>query len=125
LVAALVGSYVASEQSMLWTKMLPTYSGGVAGREALRRIAQLQPPFLATATLLAALAVAGLLLVGLGGSIARRPRQEPGPAAVTAAHAGQHFRPVRLKWSPETEALERGVFVRALPQAQIPERTGA
>jgi 4-amino-4-deoxy-L-arabinose transferase-like glycosyltransferase len=125
LAAVLVGSYVLSEQSMLWTKMLPTYSGGMAGWEALRRIAQLQPPFLATATLLAAQAVAGLLLIGLGVSIARRPWQELGPAAVAAAHAGQRFRPVRSKWTPETEALDRGVFVKALSQAQILERSDA
>jgi hypothetical protein len=123
LVAALVGSYVVSEQSMLWTKMLPTYSGGVAGWEALRRIAQLQPPFLGTATLVAALAVAGLLLIGLGGSIARRPRQESGPAAVATAHAGPHSRPVRSKWIRETEALDGGEFVKALSLAQIPETT--
>jgi hypothetical protein len=125
LAAVLVGTYVVSEQSMLWTKMLPTYSGGVAGWEALRRIAQLQPPFLATATLLAALSVTGLLLVGLGGSIARQPRREPSPAAVAAAHAGRHSRPVRLKWIPGSEALDRGVFVNAIPQAYIPERSDA
>ena len=69
--AVLVGSYVACEPTMLWTQMLPTYSGGAAGFGALRRIAQLQPPLLGTFTCLAAASAAGLILIAVGVSIAR------------------------------------------------------
>ncbi len=51
--ALLVGCYVATEQSMLWTQMLRTYSGGAPTWDALRRVAQLQPPLLGTAVCLA------------------------------------------------------------------------
>jgi hypothetical protein len=78
--AVLVGSYVVGEQAMIWTKMLPTYSGGARGLEALGRIAQLQPAVLSTATCLTALTGAALLLIGIAASLARLSR------AQTASH---------------------------------------
>jgi hypothetical protein len=71
LAAALIGSYLVGEQAMIWMQMLPTYSGGATGLEALGRLAQLQPTWLGTAAFLAALSSAGLILVAIGMSIAR------------------------------------------------------
>lgn len=97
--AVLVGSYVVGEQAMIWTSMLPTYSGGAAGWAALGRIAQLQPPALGTATLLAAQGLAGGLAIAivLAGTIGRRSRSGPSPVppapmgrpsrAIVAGHA--------------------------------------
>ena len=48
LVAVILSTCVAAEQSMLWIKMLPVYSGGASGLEALRRITSLQPWYLTT-----------------------------------------------------------------------------
>ncbi len=47
--ACLVG-----ESFAVWARMVPTYSGGASGLEALRRLAHLQPPAFGTATLLTA-----------------------------------------------------------------------
>ena len=47
----LAGEFVGA-----YGQMVPTYSGGATGAEALRRLAALQPPALGTATLFAALA---------------------------------------------------------------------
>jgi hypothetical protein len=94
LAALLIGSYVVVEQAMFWRKMLPTYSGGVTGLEALGRIAKLQPPFLGTATCLMALAAAGLLLIAAGVSMVRLAN--PQPARPTAPLApGLHQRQAR------------------------------
>jgi hypothetical protein len=48
----------------------------MAGWEGLARIAKLQPPFLATATCMAALVITCFTLITIGGSIARLPRHE-------------------------------------------------
>jgi Dolichyl-phosphate-mannose-protein mannosyltransferase len=68
---ALVGSYVAGEQIMIWTRMLPIYSGGAGGWAALGRLEQLQAPFLSRATCLTALTGTGLLLTGIMVALAR------------------------------------------------------
>jgi hypothetical protein len=95
LAAVLVGSCLIGEQTMLWTRMLPTYSGGASGWEALRRIAELQPSFLGTATCLITLAAGSLLLIATGIAIARLPNLErehettdrvPGPRGWRAVH---------------------------------------
>ncbi len=82
LAAVLVGSCWIGEQTLLWTRMLPTYSGGASGWEALRRIAKLQPPFLGTATCLIAVAAGSLLLFAAGIATARRSDPVPDPEAI-------------------------------------------
>ena len=82
LAAVLVGSCVIGEQTLLWTRMLPTYSGGASGWEALHRIARLQPAFLGTTTCLFALAAGSVLLIASGFSIARLPSVVPDPEVV-------------------------------------------
>jgi hypothetical protein len=54
LLPALWGAtFVAAEATVTWGLMVPTYSGGASGLEALRRLATLQTPLLGTATLAA------------------------------------------------------------------------
>lgn len=69
--AVLVGSCVAGEQTLLSARMLPAYSGGAGGLQALRRVAQLQPAWFGAGTALAATAAAGLLLIAAAATIAR------------------------------------------------------
>jgi hypothetical protein len=94
LAAALVGTYIVGELAMIWTSMLPTYSGGATRMEALRRIAQFQPLFLATPTLLAAQVVAGSLWISIAvaGVISCRSRDEPGSGAAASSPAVPHWR---------------------------------
>ena len=47
-------SCLAGESFAVWARMVPTYSGGASGFEALRRLAHLQPTAFGTATLLIA-----------------------------------------------------------------------
>lgn len=99
----LVGSCVVGEQTLLWTRMLPVYSGGATGWEALRRIGQLQPGLLGPATALAATVAAGLLLVAAVTTIARipatTPAELPTPAPAPPVPRGPH-RPVAVPGDP-------------------------
>ncbi|MDG3003078.1 hypothetical protein [Paludisphaera mucosa] len=61
LVAGVVFLSLAAEHSMWWLQMLPFYSGGAQGLEALRRITSLQPWYLSMTTCAAAMTV-GLVL---------------------------------------------------------------
>ena len=78
--ATLAGSCVLGEQFLLWTRMLPAYSGGAAGLDALRRIGQLQPTLLGPATALAATAAGGVILLVAAVAIARIPAVGEDPA---------------------------------------------
>ncbi|MHC5539281.1 hypothetical protein ACYOEI_13770, partial [Singulisphaera rosea] len=67
--AILTVTCLAAEFSALWGRMVPTFSGGATGWEALRRLGSLQPFFLATPTLFLALigqALVFALLVVIG-----------------------------------------------------------
>ncbi len=55
-------SCLAGESLAIWDRMVPTYSGGASGLEALRRLAYLQPPAFGTVTLLTALIGSWVLL---------------------------------------------------------------
>ncbi len=61
---ATAGVCLATEAVMIWGLMVPTYSGGAGGWEALHRLARLQPTVFGTATLVAASA-GELVIVGL------------------------------------------------------------
>jgi hypothetical protein len=74
----LTAACLAGEASALWGRMVPTYSGGGAGLEALRRLAFLQPPWLGTATLFAALA--GELVFLTAAAVAMFRGRGPAPA---------------------------------------------
>ncbi|MHB1556583.1 MAG: hypothetical protein ACYC61_03765 [Isosphaeraceae bacterium] len=110
----LVGSCVLGEQTLLWTRMLPAYSGGATGWEALRRIGQLQPGWLGPATALAATVAAGLLLLAALATIAcipaTTPAELPAPASapVPPAPRGPH-RPARPVAVPGDSARGRTV----------------
>lgn len=72
----LTGLCVVAEQDMIWNQMIPTYSGGVSGLEALHRLARLQPPILGSTTVLMAesalILLLGTLLALLAASARRR-----------------------------------------------------
>ncbi len=108
----LVSSCVLGEQTLLWTRMLPAYSGGAAGWEALHRIGQLQPGWLGPATALAATVAAGSLLLAALATIARIPTAAPAgspapvPAPVPPAPRGPH-RPARPAAVPSDSARSR------------------
>lgn len=70
-VAAMLVASVAAEQTMLWVKMLPVYSGGASGLEAFRRITSLQPWYLTTYSCALAGVAASVLLATAVLSIAR------------------------------------------------------
>ncbi len=78
--ATLAGSCVLGEQFLLWARMLPAYSGGAVGLDALRRIGQLQPTLLGPATALAASAAGGVILLVAAVAIARIPAVGEDPA---------------------------------------------
>jgi len=61
--ALLAATFVSTEWTVLWGRMIPVYAGGAGGREALRRLAFLQPAPFGTATLLAAMAGEVILIV--------------------------------------------------------------
>ena len=61
----LAGAGLAAEFVAVWGVMMPTYTGGASGREALRRLAWLQPGFLGPATLASALVGEVVVLAAL------------------------------------------------------------
>ena len=91
LAAILVGSCLIGEQALLWTRMLPAYSGGASGWEALRRIAQLQPAFLGTATGLSALVAGSLFLLAAAIAIAHRPDLDRDLETAELAHGQRGY----------------------------------
>jgi hypothetical protein len=79
LVAALVFLGLTAEHVSRWYQLLPVYSGGAEGFEALRRVAGLQAWFLGTVTyVLAAIAGAACLLAAV--RMTSIVAQEPGAA---------------------------------------------
>jgi 4-amino-4-deoxy-L-arabinose transferase-like glycosyltransferase len=75
---------LATECVVLWTRMIPTYSGGARGWQAVRRLAALHPAWLGTTTLVLAstllLAVLGRLLALLAHPPVAPALPSPGPS---------------------------------------------
>jgi 4-amino-4-deoxy-L-arabinose transferase-like glycosyltransferase len=61
-----------AEPLAVWSRMIPTYSGGATGREAFARLASLQPALLGTFTFFAAIVAEVVLLLALGWAWSRR-----------------------------------------------------
>ncbi len=74
-------SYLSAEVGGLILRMVPEYSGGAGGSEALRRIATLHPTWLSPAVGIAALVLAMILVVWTGWSAVREFRRDKGDAA--------------------------------------------
>jgi hypothetical protein len=105
--AALIGSYVAGEQLMIWMRMLPIYTGGAGGWEALGRLEQLQAPFLSRNTCLTAVTGAGFCLIGIGIALARIAAAEAGRGTVAQAPRWHFRRETRTVRSLEAAARDR------------------
>ncbi len=71
-------SYLGAELGGLVLRMVPTYSGGAGGREAVRRIAGVHPAWLSPEVGIAALVLAMVLVVGAGASAVREFRRSDG-----------------------------------------------
>ena len=99
----LAGAGLSAELIMIWGRMVPTYSGGATGLEALRRLAWLQPGFLGTATLALAFAaevvVVALLVLVWRDSV----RGEEGNAEELIGQAPMEQRP----WPRRRDRLEQ------------------
>jgi hypothetical protein len=61
----MAGAGLAAEPVAVWGMMVPTYSGGASGFEALSRLASLQPAALGTATFFTAIAAEVVVVVAL------------------------------------------------------------
>jgi len=74
----LAANFVTAELTTIWGRLIPTCTGGATGWGALQRLAELQPAFLGSTTLLAATATEFIVLatavVVWGGSVVRVER---------------------------------------------------
>lgn len=77
IVAAILFSCLATEQGMIWNHMLPLFSGGAVGFEAMARVTSLQPWYLTTTSFILAEASAVVLLAAAILSIAMGPTKPP------------------------------------------------
>lgn len=84
----LLASFVLNEANGIWRKMLPTYSGGARGTEALRRLATLKPGWPTFEVGVGSGVLALVLLIALILAVARLRDADPLGRSSTAADCG-------------------------------------